>query len=376
MGDVKKNRDTGIELLRIIGALMVIGTHIALDPMAGGAPSRARILVSCLVSDGVAIFFFICGFFLFAGKAGYGARLKKLCTRILVPLLLYSVFSFFFYGIISGEASSLSESFRHTSEDMKNIFISLLKWQNAIPGAGHMWYLYVYSILIFVFPALKGIRDLAVSSRNGYKILLVVLFLLLVINDLTFNGLFGFSHHAFNGCMAAAILVFFGDAMGRKREQIRGDRSAFFLGLLMFVGGVVLRSCIQYQCYLLDNPTNEPLFWYTSYSVVTVTGISLMVLAIKFSGPDGLLSRIISHLGKLTFPVYIVHEMCMFFFNHRGIKEIILSHTGDNGIGVFLYEAAYVLLIFVTASLISEVIIFIKNSVIIKTFKSIKKGER
>ena len=174
--------------------------------------------------------------------------------------------------------------------------------------------------------------------------------------------------------MAAAILVFFGDAMGRKREQIRGDRSAFFLGLLMFVGGVVLRSCIQYQCYLLDNPTNEPLFWYTSYSVVTVTGISLMVLAIKFSRPDGLLSRIISHLGKLTFPVYIVHEMCMFFFNHRGIKDIILSHTGDNGIGVFLYEAAYVLLVFVTASLISEVIIFIKNSVIIKTFKSIKKG--
>jgi peptidoglycan/LPS O-acetylase OafA/YrhL len=110
--------------------------------------------------------------------------------------------------------------------------------------------------------------------------------------------------------------------------------------------------------------------------VVTVTGISLMVLAIKFSGPDGLLSRIISHLGKLTFPVYIVHEMCMFFLNHRGIKDIILSHTGDNGIGVFFYEAAYVLLIFVTASLISEVIIFIKNSVIIKTFKSIKKGER
>ena len=54
--------DPSIELLRIIGSLSVIGTHIKLEYKS--FTNFSKIFFACLCADGVAIFWLILGFFL------------------------------------------------------------------------------------------------------------------------------------------------------------------------------------------------------------------------------------------------------------------------------------------------------------------------
>ncbi|MBR3262577.1 MAG: hypothetical protein IKF93_05615, partial [Lachnospiraceae bacterium] len=92
-------RDVSVDLLRIVGALMVIGAHINLENLIDGKPSMKRILVSCVVGDGVAVFWLVLGCFYFAGAA-YGLRLKKLLVRVIIPMVLFSAFTYYFHGVL------------------------------------------------------------------------------------------------------------------------------------------------------------------------------------------------------------------------------------------------------------------------------------
>ena len=59
-----KERDPSIELLRIVGCFSVIGTHIKLKINKKNKPTNFSIIFNgCLCADGVAIFWYIMGFF-------------------------------------------------------------------------------------------------------------------------------------------------------------------------------------------------------------------------------------------------------------------------------------------------------------------------
>ncbi|MFQ6866632.1 hypothetical protein [Blautia sp.] len=57
-------RDSAVELLRLLGCLIVIGVHTCLGAMVNGNYDFSRTFIACLLADGVAIFWFITGFFL------------------------------------------------------------------------------------------------------------------------------------------------------------------------------------------------------------------------------------------------------------------------------------------------------------------------
>ena len=58
-------RDPGVEFMRILACLMVIGIHTALYAQVDGSWIFSRVFFNCIVADGVAVFFMITGFFLF-----------------------------------------------------------------------------------------------------------------------------------------------------------------------------------------------------------------------------------------------------------------------------------------------------------------------
>ena len=60
----KKMIDPSIELLRIIGCICVIATHIKLElKVKKEFINFTRIIIGCLCADGVGIFWYIMGFF-------------------------------------------------------------------------------------------------------------------------------------------------------------------------------------------------------------------------------------------------------------------------------------------------------------------------
>ena len=82
-----KQRDPSIELLRIIGSLCVINTHIKLNFLSFS--NFYKTLFACFCADGVGIFWYIMGFFIFE-KISYKKRLNNLFKKICIPLLSYS----------------------------------------------------------------------------------------------------------------------------------------------------------------------------------------------------------------------------------------------------------------------------------------------
>lgn len=64
-----KRRDINVELLRIIGCLIIVGVHTCLYQIVDDRADIGRTFISCLLADGVAIFWMITGFFLFSNKS-------------------------------------------------------------------------------------------------------------------------------------------------------------------------------------------------------------------------------------------------------------------------------------------------------------------
>ena len=61
----KGHRLLGVELARIIACICVICVHIGLITRNDTGYIKSRLLLSCFIADGVAIFWLIMGFFLF-----------------------------------------------------------------------------------------------------------------------------------------------------------------------------------------------------------------------------------------------------------------------------------------------------------------------
>ena len=73
--DIKKGRDAGIDLIRVVACLVVIGTHV--DVMGTG--DSTKLFLRLLFADGVTLFFILSGFFRF-----YEFRLKKIQVGIFI----------------------------------------------------------------------------------------------------------------------------------------------------------------------------------------------------------------------------------------------------------------------------------------------------
>lgn len=101
-------RDPGVEFMRILACLMVIGIHTALYAQVDGSWIFSRVFFNCIVADGVAVFFMITGFFLFQSRS-YERILKRTWKNLGIPVVLYSIFGFLFFGwLLDGEKLSTS----------------------------------------------------------------------------------------------------------------------------------------------------------------------------------------------------------------------------------------------------------------------------
>ena len=137
---------------------------------------------NCIVADGVAVFFMITGFFLFQSRS-YERILKRTWKNLGIPVVLYSIFGFLFFGwLLDGEKLSVSICF--SPEKYKTALKTLLSWNNPVPHSDHLWYIYVYVFLMLLFPVLKCFVDYLDEDRKRTQIFLIATFGFFVLNDI------------------------------------------------------------------------------------------------------------------------------------------------------------------------------------------------
>lgn len=360
----KKEKDICVEILRIIGMMIVVFVHVKPGDYVGGAPDIGRIALSAILADGVPIFWFILGFFLFRKKMDWEDVLKRTIIRIFIPLLLYSLFVWFFCGFLT-EGKTIAESFTHTGEEYQQIWkFGILKWTNVLPMSGQIWYLYVYIAIMLLYPALKGMWDYGIKESKNDKATFAMLFLLLVLNDVFINKIFEFSYTGIFAVIGASIFIYAGAMLYEWVNLVSGKIKWAIIGVLLFVGSNIIRTVVQYYYYMYS-ADQIPHFmnWYTSFSMLAAIGFVMIVYGlcgkIKW---NHFARKFVCHMGTISFYVYLVHMIILESFKSAGIHNRVQEFIGQTWWGDIVFVIGYGLFILLCSVLISEVLYFILQS--------------
>ncbi len=288
-----------------------------------------------------------------------------MAKKIILPLFLMSTFTFYFYDLICS-SSSLLESISHTSEEYLNLFKNgLLLFENAVPGAEHLWYLYIYILIVLLFPFLFKCKE--VIDRFNYKKVILCFYILMLLNDITLNKLFLFSHHMMNAVFPSIIFIYTGYLL-YKNPPKNHDRNLIksFLWLFVFMIVNLIRMGFIYNNYGANSNTLALVKWYTSFSLVNVISLYYFSYYLFINLKE---SRIFSYIGKSTFIIYLIHYMVFRYYNKIGIHHKILSFVNESTI---IYQVLYTVLVFITSfilslvisliiKILSKMIIYVKN---------------
>jgi surface polysaccharide O-acyltransferase-like enzyme len=291
--------------MRIVGCLAVIGCHLLLPSVVDGNVIPLHVFLECLFADGVAIFWFLAGFFAFGERFSYRKTMWRVASGILAPSLALLVFQFYLYGFVV-DGASITSGFSRPPSDYLAFFSSLLRLNVPDVGAGHLWYVLVYFLVMLGSPIINSfIRYLreAPSRENAF---LALSFLLLTVNACTLNATFEFSHHGLNAAIPAAIIAIWGNIFYRRTKDAKHEHPVRLLivSAAAFFAINCLRAAIQYQCYL-DGAGNAILYWYTPFGIAITLCVACACRAtMRIAGSHPALTNAVVALGSYTFPIY------------------------------------------------------------------------
>lgn len=353
-------RDFAVELGRILACCIVIGVHICLPSLIDNSYyDISRVYISCLVADGVAIFWLITGCFLFKNNP-YKKVLSKTFKNIGIPMLIFSLICFYFSSWIFYD-TPLLQGFVHSKEEYISVFKTLLTWNNPVPCGSHLWYLYTYILLMIIYPVLKSFVDYLDADYKRIKFFILISFSFLFINDITSNQLANFSLNSVSATLPAAIEVIYGHFLYKHRELFK--KKIYLLSSIIFLGVNLIRAYLQLHNYYATPSNTHILFWYSTFGVICA--ISLLIFCFSLSNyiKNERFHSSICYIASFTFTIYIIHTYVIALLGKYGITNeisfFISLHFKKRAFNV-LYTITFIILVFFISFLIAFVIRYIK----------------
>lgn len=346
--EIKENKkDPSIELLRIIGCLNVIARHIKLNLKK----KKNRyvnffpiIFNSCLCADGVAIFWFIMGFFLFK-KIPYKKRLKMLFIKIFIPFIITYFFYFYFEKYNLSKIEILKYLKRKTKNDYKILLYNFLTFESL--ESWHLWFLYVYILIILFYPFFEGLNNIFEKYEiKSYKIFFIFL-IILIENDFLYNKVLSINKHGFNGLIGAIPFIFCGNELKKNINKFK-NKKIFSIFIFFFIFNNYLRT------YLIKN-TKEFSFmkWHTSFGFINCLFLFMFAYSFYDFLNNKIIYFIIIKISSMTFYIYLIHLFV--------IKNIFQAYGFDLKFGknyksindIFYYQIYSVFFVFIISLFIS-----------------------
>ena len=342
----RKERELPLEVLRILACIMVVATHIKLGMTSAGSPDRRRILITVLAGDGVSLFWCITGCFFFQGKKSYKELIRKTFLRIGLPALVLSVILFWLGGFLFGGVT-LRQSIAHSPQEWKALLINgFLGGNCVIPRTDHLWFLLVYFLVILLYPMLWGAKAYLFGSspdekKTSFKkevLLVLILFGVLIANDITGNTLLRIRHQGLGGVAGAVPMMVLGSVLYRHRDLYSGSLAAGIAGAFLFVLVCVLWMNTEYRLLLEDLAYEERQCRICGFGYVKMFSLFLMAYGFHRTVPaDSRLKRVLLHLGKLSFYIYLVHFPMLTLLDRTGIRPLASRLLTGSVIGELLY---------------------------------------
>ena len=317
---VKKVRDPGIDFLRVIACLIVIGTHV--DVMGTGDSSK--LIIRLLLSDGVTLFFVISGFFFF--KKGFKETLIRSIKSIVLPGIAVMFLTYFFAPFIKGE-KSIIQCFTESGFDLCGFVTDVFSWGGGIREslAGHLWYIFTYLQLALAYPLLKPLYTKDDRYRKYRWFIMGFIFINQIIMDLNMTGLISLLPIQISPFMlytAPAMLLMAGAELNviipelKKSPRLKQVRT---IAVVVFMVTLALRFLVQKEVFRLNSTQDFFIYWNCAFA--TVQSIAFIIFVLSFDFKENRPVRTLARAGKYTFFIYLLHY---------GIYHFILFRKGPD----------------------------------------------
>ncbi len=283
-----------IDILRIFSCLFVIYNHtnergflrFASEP-AGSFQWIASVFFASFCKT-VPLFYMISGALLLRKDESIGKTLQR-TVKILIDLVLFSVFYMWFDSSLAGTAFSL-----------KNALLGTLKG-----SYWHLWYLYSYIALILTLPILRKFV-LSLDQRTSVYFFVLVFFYSSVVPIVEY-----FWTGTINGSLKPGWLTLYGllyPVAGYLIENKLKITKRIVYGLWEIVGLCFVIGCVCEYFFLLKEPgsTSErfiQLFMPVNNLTIYVT-VKYIFENKKFGDKA---YKFLTETGACTFGIYLIH---------------------------------------------------------------------
>ena len=328
-------RNIGIDILRILLALMVICIHLIWGDNALGNSAYTGNLdlffvpLFALCYPAVNTYVLISGYFSFAKKKTMPFIIKSL-FKIWLSLVFAQLLGYGIVLVTHFESFSILELVKH--------FFPLTR--------GIWWYMSVYFVLMLISPALNGVLEQL--SKRGYLIMMVVaLFICSVIPFFTkFESPLGLIRGG-GGLLWFIVLYMTG---GGIYKYLLDNPNHKINGIFALVGYLVLSLILSLSSELFAKIGMEGYSFY-SYNFIIVYGQAVMLFFAfwQFNIKNYRVSKAISFLAGLSLAAYIYHcqeDIIEHFYQY------IRPFNYAEGARLILLFLAFVLGIYLTSTAI------------------------
>ena len=271
-----------VDLVRVIGAFLVVMAHVSYDGEGSELISAYYFVISRVA---VPLFFMVSGYLLLRKEEPYGEFFRKRALKVALPFLIWSVVYLLWKreGFDSGFSIDLVVSY-------------LLKIVRG-PRENHLWFfyaligLYFFTPILRVFVARASLRDLCYFCGLWFVVVPVFSFL----QEFTPIKI-GFELYFIAGYSGYFVLGHLLGMFQYSRRQLYGLALLF---LIFSIGTAVLNAIVD----------SEYFAGYLSMNIVLMTAFAFILLR-EIQVRDGL-NNFLAPLGRASFGIYLVHVIVL-----------------------------------------------------------------
>jgi hypothetical protein len=188
-------------------------------------------------------------------------------------------------------------------KDYLNLFYNIL-----IFDGGHLWFLYVYILIVILFPSFEGLNNkIEKYNIKSYKIFIIFL-IILIENDILYNKVLCINHHGLNGVIGAIPFIFCGNELKKNINKFK-NKKIFSIFFIIFLGNNFLRA------YII-NKTRKTSFihWGTSFGLINNFILFIFVYSFNDILHYKILYFIITKISSMTFYIYLITTLLLIIF--------------------------------------------------------------
>lgn len=315
----ENKRDASVDLIRIVACLFVIATHMSLQVLnqAYNRIDWSRLLEKSFLADGVPLFLMITGFFIANGRS-YKKIWKQTAVKVLLPSIIYILFTQIFYMFIINK-----ESIVWCIQNIVNSLNPILILKGIVTGnmatinglCEHLWYVLTYVKIIIWVPLLWLICKNEKNSILTRRIVIIAGILAAIITDIqrfTILPEIGFIK-VFNIVDRSILYVLLGYELFVHKDKLKGNKKVFIISSIVFLFINFIRYKIEVQYMVVNSFTDivgrETFIGWKDTCISIISGLALFAGIYSIKINNEFLSKIILWIADKTFGIYLIHYL-------------------------------------------------------------------